>query len=186
MWAVIQEEEDEVDGNETETGNENEEVAAYVSAAGKPPYLPAVHDAVAAGRAWLGFWQGRAGSETEAGFGGHEAGRCRLTPVESHVESAWIQLLKVQYDKLPSTFAFNFNLRRYNERNVLWSSFGCDHTQMYVINTEVRVPMEQSDKISHIDTVIFRIDTVILSSSSISILSSSISILSSSVSILSS
>jgi hypothetical protein len=116
LWTVIKEEdEEEGNGNEIETAdadaNEDEKVAEYVSAAGKPPYLPAVHDALAAGRTWLGFWQGRAGSETKAGRGGHEVGLCTLTPVQSPVESAWIQLLNVRYETLPSTFAFNFNLR---------------------------------------------------------------------------
>jgi hypothetical protein len=41
-------------------------------------------------------------------------GRCKLKRVESRVESAWFERLKLRYDKLLSSFAFNFNLRRYN------------------------------------------------------------------------
>ena len=38
-------------------------------------------------------------------------GRCRLKPVESCVESAWSQRLKLKYDELLSNVAFNFILR---------------------------------------------------------------------------
>ena len=45
---------------------------------------------------------------------GHaEVGRCRLKCVESTVESAWSQRLKVEYNEPLSSFAFNVNLRRY-------------------------------------------------------------------------
>jgi hypothetical protein len=37
----------------------------------------------------------------------------RLNPVDSRFESAWFQLLKLKCDELLSSFAFNFNLRRY-------------------------------------------------------------------------
>ena len=40
----------------------------------------------------------------------------RLVSVpETQVDSAWCQLLKLEYDKLPSIFAFNFSLRHYME-----------------------------------------------------------------------
>jgi len=45
----------------------------------------------------------------------NKVGWCRLNPVESRVESAWFQRLKLRYDESPSNFAFNLNLRRYNE-----------------------------------------------------------------------
>jgi len=41
-------------------------------------------------------------------------GRCRLNPIEPRVESAWLQRLKLNCDEQVSSFAFNFNLRRYN------------------------------------------------------------------------
>ena len=40
--------------------------------------------------------------------------RCTLTPVQIRVGSAWFQLLKLQYDKLLSSFALNDNSRRYS------------------------------------------------------------------------
>jgi hypothetical protein len=40
-------------------------------------------------------------------------GRCKLKPVETRVESAWFQLLKLEYHKLLSMVTINFNLRRY-------------------------------------------------------------------------
>jgi len=39
--------------------------------------------------------------------------RCRLKPIEPRVGSAWSQDLQLKYDTLLSSFAFNFNLRRY-------------------------------------------------------------------------
>ena len=42
------------------------------------------------------------------------AGRCRLKRVETSDESACFQLLKLEYYKLLSNFAFDFNLRRYS------------------------------------------------------------------------
>jgi len=37
-----------------------------------------------------------------------------LKPIETRVERAWFQLLKLKDDnKLPSSFALSFNLRRY-------------------------------------------------------------------------
>ena len=45
---------------------------------------------------------------------------------------------------------------------------------MYVINTEVRMLMGQSDKISHIDSVIFHFDTVILRIDNVILRSSSV------------
>jgi hypothetical protein len=39
--------------------------------------------------------------------------RCRLKPVALRVGSAWCQRLQMNCDELVSTFAFNFNLRRY-------------------------------------------------------------------------
>jgi len=41
-------------------------------------------------------------------------GRCTLKVFKSRVDSTWFQCLKLKYDKLLSSFAFNFNLRRYN------------------------------------------------------------------------
>jgi len=43
---------------------------------------------------------------------GLPVGRCMLKPVDTRVESAWVQLLKLIYDKLLSTDAFNSHLRR--------------------------------------------------------------------------
>jgi len=40
-------------------------------------------------------------------------GRCKLKPVETRVESAWFQRLKLKYDTPVSEFAFKFKLRRY-------------------------------------------------------------------------
>jgi hypothetical protein len=34
-------------------------------------------------------------SAGRGGAGGGEVGRCRLKPVDAHVESAWVQLLKL-------------------------------------------------------------------------------------------
>ena len=42
-----------------------------------------------------------------------EVGRCRLNRVETCVESAWFQRLKLNYDEPLSSFAFNFNSRHY-------------------------------------------------------------------------
>jgi len=39
--------------------------------------------------------------------------RCKLKPVETRVETAWCQRLKLKYDELLSSFGFNFTLRRY-------------------------------------------------------------------------
>jgi hypothetical protein len=36
--------------------------------------------------------------------------------VETYVESAWFQRLKVKYDKLLSSFAFNINVHPYSKR----------------------------------------------------------------------
>jgi hypothetical protein len=41
-------------------------------------------------------------------------GRSRLKPIDTSVERAWLQCLKLTYDKLLSDFAFNLNLRRYH------------------------------------------------------------------------
>jgi hypothetical protein len=41
------------------------------------------------------------------------AGRCRLKPIETSVESAWLHRLKPTYDEPLSNFAFNSKLRRY-------------------------------------------------------------------------
>jgi hypothetical protein len=55
-------------------------------------------------------------AEVRPGRASHEVEWCRLTPVDTHVETrAWFQLLKLSYDKLLSTFAFNLNVRHYNE-----------------------------------------------------------------------
>jgi hypothetical protein len=40
-------------------------------------------------------------------------GRCKSNGVETRVQSAWWQRLKLKCDEQHSTFAFNFNLRRY-------------------------------------------------------------------------
>jgi hypothetical protein len=50
--------------------------------------------------------------------------RCRLTPVESRVETDWFQCLKPKYDDPLSNFAFNFNLRRYSVDDA--EGAGCD------------------------------------------------------------
>ena len=54
---------------------------------------------------------------------------CDLTTCYSN-ERAWFQRLKVKYDEALSNSAFNFNLRRYNEEDVMtqnhkavWGSF---------------------------------------------------------------
>ena len=44
-----------------------------------------------------------------------KVGRRRFTPLESRVDGAWFQLLKLSYDEPPSTFAFNVNLRCYTQ-----------------------------------------------------------------------
>ena len=46
-----------------------------------------------------------------------EVGRCRVTPVFGRGLTAlgWFQRLKLKYDETISKFAFNFNLRHYNE-----------------------------------------------------------------------
>ena len=57
-----------------------------------------------------------------------EVGRCRLiraTNVES-AWSAWVKRLKLTYDKLLSSFDFNFNLRRYTEASVFGGWVGTD------------------------------------------------------------
>ena len=43
-----------------------------------------------------------------------KAGRGKLTGVETRVQSAWFQRLKLKYDKLLSSFAFEFNWRQYS------------------------------------------------------------------------
>jgi len=40
-------------------------------------------------------------------------GRCKLTPVEARLEGGWLPRLKLNYDILLSSVAFNFNLRPY-------------------------------------------------------------------------
>ena len=53
-----------------------------------------------------------------------EAGQCTLNLVETRVGSAWFKLLKLNYDKLVSRFAFKVNWRHYNEgRTELRGSF---------------------------------------------------------------
>ena len=42
-----------------------------------------------------------------------EVRRCYSYPVESHVQSAWFQRLKLTYDELLSIFAFKYKLRQY-------------------------------------------------------------------------
>jgi len=42
-----------------------------------------------------------------------KVGPCKFKPLATRVESAWRQLLERNYDELLSTFALNFNLRRY-------------------------------------------------------------------------
>jgi len=42
-----------------------------------------------------------------------KVGRCKLQQVETRVESAWFQRMKVQHNKLPSFCILNVNLRRY-------------------------------------------------------------------------
>ena len=44
-----------------------------------------------------------------------EVRRCSLKPVDTRVESAWCQLLKLSYDEVLSNLAFKFNSRRYME-----------------------------------------------------------------------
>jgi hypothetical protein len=46
-----------------------------------------------------------------------KVGRCRFRLVATRIESARLQCLKLIYGKLLSTFAFNFNLRRYISAN---------------------------------------------------------------------
>jgi hypothetical protein len=53
--------------------------------------------------AFAGFWSK------------YEVGWCRLKPVGTRVESAWFKQLKPKCDKVLSSLAFNFNLRRYNQ-----------------------------------------------------------------------
>jgi signal transduction histidine kinase len=45
----------------------------------------------------------------------HEVGQCRLIHSRPRNNRAWLERLKRQYDAPRSTFAFRFNLRRYNE-----------------------------------------------------------------------
>jgi len=51
----------------------------------------------------------------------------RVMQVETRVESAWFQLLKLQYLKLLLRFAFNFNMRPYTLRRAsnrpLWAAW---------------------------------------------------------------
>jgi len=55
--------------------------------------------------------------ELRAGvYPGHEeplVGRCRLTPGCPCVDHTWFQRVKLKYDEPLSSFAFNFDLRRY-------------------------------------------------------------------------
>ena len=39
--------------------------------------------------------------------------QCRLKPVEPRLKSAWFKRLKLKCERMVSSFAFNFNLRRY-------------------------------------------------------------------------
>jgi len=39
--------------------------------------------------------------------------RCKLKPIETRIESAWLQRSKLKYDEPVSEFAFKLNLRRY-------------------------------------------------------------------------
>ena len=47
-------------------------------------------------------------------------GWCRLTQALPQVDpgACWFQLLKLEHDKLPSNFAFDFNLRPYAQADV--------------------------------------------------------------------
>jgi hypothetical protein len=47
-----------------------------------------------------------------------EVGRCGLTASNLELKRAWFQRLKPKSDEPLSHFAFNFNLRRYNEVTV--------------------------------------------------------------------
>jgi transmembrane 9 superfamily protein 3 len=51
-----------------------------------------------------------------------EVGRYRLVPVQPRIESARSQRLKLSCDELLSSFAFDFNLRRFLEGNELIDS----------------------------------------------------------------
>jgi hypothetical protein len=41
--------------------------------------------------------------------------RCRLTPDWPKLDRAWIQRVKLKYDESLSSFAYNFNMRRYTK-----------------------------------------------------------------------
>jgi len=55
----------------------------------------------------------RLSAARDADYGLPSVGRCRFKRVETSVESAWFQRLKLEYDELLSNLAFNLNLRRY-------------------------------------------------------------------------
>jgi hypothetical protein len=44
-----------------------------------------------------------------------KASRCRLKRVDTCLESTWIQRYRLEYDELMSSFALDFNLRRYSK-----------------------------------------------------------------------
>jgi len=72
-----------------------------------------LHEHVGAGAVGLAIGRHvRIAAETRIVFS-TAVGRCRLKRVETRVESAWFQRLKLGYDEPLSNFAFILNLRRY-------------------------------------------------------------------------
>ena len=58
----------------------------------------------------------------------HAVERCRLTPVVSHVESAWLQRLILEYIKTDFNIALKCNLRRYMKAELNLRGSGLDFT----------------------------------------------------------
>ena len=58
----------------------------------------------------------------------HRGRRGEVVQVETRVESAWFQPVKVKYDKLLSGFAFNFNWRPHGAIALKWLGGWCVHS----------------------------------------------------------
>jgi hypothetical protein len=66
-----------------------------------------------------------------------KGGRCNLKGVEPRVESAWFHRLKLEYDELLSSFAFNFNLRAPTPR--VWGRQVLAYIARHVIDPPTRI-----------------------------------------------
>jgi hypothetical protein len=64
----------------------------------------------------------------------HKVGRCRLTLSKPTSKGTGTQRLKLEYGRLLSSFALNFNLRRYNKMLDLLNTIGVSASLLRVID----------------------------------------------------